>query len=210
MSDNEALARVAPRWLGTRIGVIAVALTTMWLIEIVDTVLLGDRLQQHGVHPRDLGGLDGILWSPFLHGGFGHLIGNSIPFVVLSGLVLTGGLRRYLNASAIIIVVGGLLVWALAFGSNENHIGASGWIFGLLGFLVAAAIFEKRALSIAVGLVALFFYGSTILLGVVPRDGVSWEGHLFGVIAGVIAAKVLSSRSTPAKRSSELEDGSVA
>ncbi len=181
-----------PRWLRGGLGIIVVALAAMWLIEIVDTIALDSRLEQNGIRPRSADGLDGIVWSPFLHGGFRHLIGNSIPFVMLSALAMTGGLRRYLMASALIILVGGALVWAFALGSNENHIGASGWVFGLFGFLVAAAVFEKRPVSIIVAAAALFLYGGTILFGFVPRPGLSWEGHLFGFVAGVVAARVLS------------------
>lgn len=184
-----------PSWLRGGLGVIVAALAAMWLIEIVDTIALDDRLEANGIRPRSTDGLDGILWSPFLHGGFRHLIGNTVPFAILSALALTGGLRRYLTASAVIIVVGGALVWALAIGSNENHIGASGWVFGLFGFLIAAAVFEKRAVSIIVAIVALFIYGGTILFGFVPRPGLSWEGHLFGFIAGVVAARVIASGS---------------
>ncbi len=121
-----------PSWLRGGLGVIAAVLATMWLIEIVDTIALDDRLEQNGIQPRSSEGLDGIVWAPFLHGGFPHLIGNTIPFAILSALTLTGGLRRYLTASALIIIVGGALVWAFAIGSNENHIGASGWVFGLV------------------------------------------------------------------------------
>jgi membrane associated rhomboid family serine protease len=181
-----------PNWLKGSFGVIVAALATMWFVEALDTALLDNRLQGKGIHPRSIDGIAGILWSPFLHSGFPHLISNSIPFVVLSGLVLTGGLTRYLKASAIIIALGGLLVWSLAIGSNENHIGASGWVFGMLGFLIAAAVFEKKVLTIAVGLVALLFYGGTLLVGFVPTPGVSWEGHLFGFIAGIAGAKILS------------------
>lgn len=184
-----------PYWLKGGLGVIVIALAAMWAVELVDSLALGDRLEGNGIRPRSLDGIDGILWSPFLHGGIAHLLGNTIPFAVLSALALTGGVRRYLQASAIIIVIGGFLVWVVAIGSNENHIGASGWVFGLFGFLLAVAWFEKRPISIIVALVALFFYGSTILFGFVPRPGLSWEGHLFGFIAGVLAGRVLSTRS---------------
>lgn len=205
-SSESASSRSVPNWLKGSLGVVAAIMATMWFIEALDTAILDDRLQQNGIHPRSLDGLDGILWSPFLHSGFPHLIGNSIPFVVLSGLALTGGLSRYLKASAIIIVLGGALVWGLAFGSNENHIGASGWIFGLLGFLVAAAVLEKKALTIAVGLIALLFYGSTLLVGFIPRGGVSWEGHLFGFIAGIAAAKlIITKRSLPSLQPPEAQ-----
>jgi len=184
-----------PIWLRGGLGAIVVTLGAMWAIEFTDTIVLNDRLEQNGIHPRSADGIDGILWSPFLHGGFRHLIGNTVPFIILSGLALTGGLRRYLTASALIIVIGGALVWAFAIGSNENHIGASGWVFGLFGFLLAAAVFEKRPASIIVALIALFAYGGTILFGFVPRPGLSWEGHLFGVIAGVLAARIIANGS---------------
>ena len=170
---------------GKNIGASAVLvvglLATMWVIEALDTAVLMDRLQRNGILPRSTDGLDGIIWSPFLHSGFPHLISNSIPFVVLSSLVLTGGRARYIKASALIIIIGGFMVWAFAIGNNENHIGASGWVFGLLGFLIAAAILEKRAVSLIAGAVAMFFYGGIIISGITPTDGISWEGHLFGL-----------------------------
>ena len=168
-------------------------LATMWFIETLDTFLLGSRLQANGIRPRTSAGLAGILWSPFLHGGYAHLISNSPPFLILSMLTLTGGLARYLKASAIIIGLGGLMVWAFAIGSNENHIGASGWVFGLLGFLLTAAFIEMKPVTIAVGLFAFFFYWSFVF-GFVPSAGISWEGHLFGFIAGIVAAKLTVSK----------------
>lgn len=183
-----------PRWLRGGFGLIVATLAIMWIVEIADTAVLSDRLERNGILPRNLRGLDGILWAPFLHGGFAHLISNTIPFVLLSGLVLTQGVRRYLTASGIIIVSGGLLVWLFAFGDNENHIGASGWVFGLFGYLIASAWFEKRPLSIIVAVVAVALYGTTILFGFLPRGGVSWEGHLFGLVGGIVAAKLITAR----------------
>ena len=175
------------------IGLLVATIGIMWVTEIVDTVL-GGRLDINGIIPRSIAGLDGILWSPFLHDGFSHLISNTLPLAVLSGLVLLQGVRRWIYASIIIVIVGGLLVWAFAIGSNEVHIGASGWIFGLFGFLVVSAILERKLMSIGIGLVTLFFYGSTMMLGFIPRPGLSWEGHLFGFIAGIVAARILANR----------------
>ena len=175
------------------IGLLVATIGIMWVTEIVDTVL-GGRLDINGIIPRSIAGLDGILWSPFLHDGFSHLISNTLPLAVLSGLVLLQGVRRWIYASIIIVIVGGLLVWGFAIGSNEVHIGASGWIFGLFGFLVVSAILERKLMSIGIGLVTLFFYGSTMMLGFIPRPGLSWEGHLFGFIAGIVAARILANR----------------
>ena len=193
LSPSESSGRTGVReWLTGRLGLVAGALAIMWVVEILSVGI--DSIDNNGILPRMLDGLDGILWSPFLHSGFPHLISNTIPFAILSGLVLIRGAKRWLSASAIIIGLGGLLVWAFAIGSNENHIGASGWVFGLFGFLVLSAFFERKPLSIGIGLITLFLYGGTILFGVIPRDGISWEGHLFGFIAGVVAARVLSKR----------------
>ena len=193
LSPSESSGRAGiPEWLTGRLGLVAGALGIMWVVEILSVGI--DSIDNNGILPRMLDGLDGILWSPFLHSGFPHLISNTIPFAILSGLVLIRGAKRWLSASAIIIGLGGLLVWAFAIGSNENHIGASGWVFGLFGFLVLSAFFERKPLSIGIGLITLFLYGGTILFGVIPRDGISWEGHLFGFIAGVVAARVLSKR----------------
>ena len=193
LSPSESSGRAGiPEWLTGRLGLVAGALGIMWVVEILSVGI--DSIDNNGILPRMLDGLDGILWSPFLHSGFPHLISNAIPFAILSGLVLVRGAKRWLSASAIIIGLGGLLVWAFAIGSNENHIGASGWVFGLFGFLVLSAFFERKPVSIGLGLITLFLYGGTILFGVIPRDGISWEGHLFGFIAGVVAARVLSRR----------------
>ncbi len=185
-----------PWWLQGSVGLIVIALGVMWFVEIVDTIALDDRLEGNGIRPRSAEGLDGIAWAPFLHGGFPHLISNTIPFAILSGLTLARGIRRYVSASLIIIGLGGALVWLLAIGSNENHIGASGWVFGLFGFLVASAWFEKRPVSILLALIAIALYGGTILFGFLPRPGLSWEGHLFGAVAGVAAARILTSRAS--------------
>ncbi len=196
MTDATAPTQTSrfPAWVRGGAGMIAVTLAVMWFVEILDTVALDDRLQGNGIRPRSVDGIDGILWSPFLHGGFRHLISNTIPFAILSGLVLVRGTRRWLSASAVIIVLGGALVWLFAIGSNEVHIGASGWVFGLFGFLVASAWFERRPVSIVLAIVAVMLYGGTILFGFLPRPGLSWEGHLFGFIAGVAAARILTSR----------------
>ncbi len=196
--DEPGALEAAGRNVGTSALVICVLLASMWTIEVADTYVLGDRLQANGILPRRTAGLDGVLWSPFLHSGFPHLISNSVPFAVLSALVLTGGRARYFRASAIIVALGGLGVWALAIGSNENHIGASGWVFGLLGFVLTAAVREKRPVSIISGVIAAVFYGGIIVTGIVPSEGISWEGHLFGFLAGIIAARlVVQKRSLP-------------
>ncbi len=162
----------------------------LWAIEIVDTAT-DDSLQRHGVQPRSDEGLLGIVLAPFLHGGWDHISANTGPVLVLGFLTLATGLLRGLAATAVIWVVGGLGVWLVA-GSNSNHIGASGLIFGWIVYLAIRGIVNKQLWEIALGIVVLVLYGGA-LWGVLPgQPGVSWQGHLFGAIGGALAALLLT------------------
>jgi membrane associated rhomboid family serine protease len=169
-------------------------LVLMWSIELVDTTLLDNDLQANGIHPRRIDGLIGVIWAPLLHSTFGHLASNTIPFAVLGGLVAVRGFQRWLAVTLVAVVVGGGLTWLLAGGSN--HIGASGVVFAYFGALVSAAVVERRPASIAPALVALLLYGG-LIVGLVPQTRVSWEGHLFGLVAGMLAARSLAHRPEP-------------
>ena len=160
----------------------------MWAVETVD-IVAGD-LDSAGIHPRDPEGLTGIVASPFLHAGFGHLIGNTIPFLVLGAAIAVGGLMRTLLVTAIVATVGGLGTWLTA-PSNTVVIGASGLVFGYATYLVARGAYSRLPLHVIGGLVVLVIYGSTLLVGLVPTPGVSWQGHLFGAVGGVVAARVV-------------------
>ncbi len=162
--------------------------TLMWAVEVVDLVA-GD-LDSAGIRPRDPDGLVGIVASPFLHGSFGHLLGNTIPFVVLGAVIALGGLARVAVVTLIVAGIGGLGTW-LVGPAGTVHIGASGIVFGFAAYLVARGAYSRRALHVGVGLVVLAVYGTTLLVGLVPTPGVSWQGHLFGAVGGVVAARVL-------------------
>ncbi|MBN4047584.1 rhomboid family intramembrane serine protease [Acidimicrobiaceae bacterium AH-315-P05] len=178
-----------PRWFLTPVGLLVIAVVSIWLIEIVDSVALGEQLQRNGIQPRRLAGLDGILWQPFLHSDYGHVASNSIPLLALGGLVAVGGMRYWSRVTLVTIVAGGALTWAL--GGQGNHIGASGLVFGYLGAILGAAVFERRPRALAPALLVLGFY-SSMLAGVVPQDSISWESHLFGLIAGIGASRRLA------------------
>jgi len=167
---------------------VAAYIVLIWFIEIVDTFLLGSNLQQGGILPREREGLDGILWAPFLHSDWGHVLSNTAPLAFLGGLVGLRGRGRWLTITVVSIVIGGGLTWLL--GGSGNHIGASGVIFGYFGALLGAGLFERRPIAIAPALVAIFMYYG-LIVGLVPQDGISWEGHLFGMIAGLLASRVL-------------------
>jgi len=162
----------------------------MWFVEILDA-LGADSLDSYGIRPRAADGLDGILFSPFLHGSWGHLIGNTVPFVILGGLIALGGLVRVAAVTATVAVVGGAGVWLFA-GADSIHIGASGLVFGFAGYLVARGAFTRSLLHLAVGIAVAAVWGTTLVSGLVPQDGISWQGHLFGGIGGVVAARLLA------------------
>jgi membrane associated rhomboid family serine protease len=167
---------------------VAAMAALMWAVETVDLVA-GD-LDSAGIRPRDPEGLVGIATSPFLHGGFGHLIGNTIPFLVLGAAIAIGGLMRTLVVTGIVAGVGGLGTWLTA-PSNTVVIGASGLVFGFATYLVARGAYSRLPLHFVGGLVVLAIYGSTLMVGLVPTPGVSWQGHLFGAVGGVLAARVV-------------------
>jgi membrane associated rhomboid family serine protease len=192
--DRKAILRTETgaiaRELKTQGKILGGFVAIIWVLGIAD-LALGGALNVYGIAPRHIIGLRGILFAPFLHGGLGHLIANTIPFIVLGWFVMLQETRDFFRVSAITMLVSGLGTWV--FGSpNSIHIGASGLIFGYLGFLLLRGYFERNFPSILLSLVVGFLYGSTIW-GVLPtRPGISWEGHLFGFIGGVIAARLLA------------------
>lgn len=165
---------------------VLILVAILWSVRLVDFVLPID-FNAYGLRPRTIGGLIGIPLMPFLHGGWGHLISNTIPLAIL--LVLLAGSRA--NSIAIIVglvLLGGLLLWL--FGRSSIHIGASGLVYGLIAFLIASGFLERRLVPMLIAFLVLFLYGGTMLWGVLPsmNQGVSWDGHLFGAIAGGLLA----------------------
>ena len=173
-------------------ALVAAMAAVMWVVEVVDQVADG-RLDAYGIVPRSVDGLDGVAFAPFLHGGWDHLIGNTIPFLLLGFAIALGGIARVAAVTVIVAVVGGLGTWLVA-PANTVHIGASGIVFGFAAYLVARGVYSRSAAQIAVGLVVLAVWGTTLLRGLVPEDGISWQGHLFGAIGGVLAARLLHRR----------------
>ena len=167
-------------------------LVVMWAAELVDLIVLGGRLDYFGIHPRSVIGLLGIPLCPFLHGGLGHLAANTVSFLALGWLVMWRRTKDFFTVTSYGILIGGLGIWV--FGKTGSvHVGASGVIFAYLGFLLSRGYYERRLSSVLFSLFVGLLYGG-MLWGVLPgRPGVSWEGHLFGFIGGVMAAKKLSS-----------------
>ncbi|MCG8920057.1 rhomboid family intramembrane serine protease [Actinokineospora sp. PR83] len=169
-----------------RAGIVIGAFTALlYLVELVDVVLPA-QLDQNGIIPRSVSGLDGILWAPLLHGGWGHLIGNTLPFLVLGFLAMANGLGQWVAVTATIWVVSGVGVWLT--GAPGVTVGASGICFGWLLFLLVRGLFNRSAVQLGVAALLLLYWG-TMLFGVLPgNQGISWQGHLFGAVGGVLAA----------------------
>lgn len=167
-------------------AVMAAWVALLWVLEIVDSTT-GGSLDTFGLSPRSAGELRDVIPMAFLHHGFEHLASNTVPLLVLGFLAALGGLRRFAAVVLTIMVVGGLGVWLTA-ADHTNTVGASGVIFGLLGFLLIRGFVDRSAVDIVIGLVVLVVYGS-VLWGVLPGDpSISWQGHLFGLLGGVLAA----------------------
>jgi membrane associated rhomboid family serine protease len=191
MSSNELKA--ISRELKTHATLLGSFVALIWAIEIVDFVIFRGALDSLGVRPRTLSGLVGIALAPFLHVGFAHLAANTVPLIVLGWLIMLRDTRDFFTVSAVTALVSGLGVW-LVGATYSVHLGASGVIFGYFGFLLLRGYFERSILSIALSLLVGFLYGGMIW-GVFPTQlRVSWEGHLFGFLGGVLAAWLMAGR----------------
>lgn len=169
------------------------ALLAMWVLELADLLFFGGALDAYGIKPRSVDGLDGVVLSPFLHGGLAHLANNSVPFVVLGLLVFLSGLRNFVVTTLLSLFVGGFGVW-LAGSPGTVHIGASGVVFGYLGYLLLRGYFSRSAGAILLSLLLVVLYGGA-LWGLLPlQTGVSWTAHLFGFLGGALSAYLLHRR----------------
>jgi len=165
----------------------------LWLLEGVDQIS-GHALDSFGIEPRRESELADVIPAAFMHFGFGHLMANTVPLLVLGFLAALRGTGRFLAVAFTVIVVSGLGVWLVA-PAGSNTAGASGLIFGLFGYLLVRGFVDRRITDVALGGVVAVLYGS-ILWGVLPTEsGISWQGHLFGLAGGVLAAFMTSSRS---------------
>jgi membrane associated rhomboid family serine protease len=183
--------------LKTQAKILGALVAIFWIVTFVNEIFLRGRLNALGILPLNPVGLRGILFAPFLHGGFYHVAANTVPFIVLGWLVMLRNISDFYFVSIIAALVGGLGTWLIG-DPRSVHIGASGVIFGYFGYLLFRGYFERSFVAIAISLIIAFTYGS-LIWGVLPtRSYISWEGHLFGFIGGIIAAKLLSpSKSVP-------------
>ncbi len=179
--------------LTTQLIILFVLIAIAWAAELADLFFFRRSLDALGIRPRTVPGLWGILFAPFLHGGLAHLAANTGPFLVLGWLTMLRSISDFVVVTLMAMLIGGLGVWLIA-PSNSIHIGASGIVFGYLGYLLLRGYFERSFGAIAVALLVGLVYGGA-LWGLLPlRYGISWQGHLFGFLAGAAAARLLAVR----------------
>jgi membrane associated rhomboid family serine protease len=173
-----------------------ISIAVMWVVQILNVIPSVD-VERFGIVPRRIRGLFGIVLAPFLHVSFSHLIANTVPLAVMGAVIGWHNRKRFGAVFGLTALGSGLGVWLIA-PKGTVTLGASGVVFGMLGYLLARGVFDRKFTSILIGIGALIFYGG-MLFGVLPnRTGVSWQAHLFGFLAGVASAWLLSKRSAKA------------
>jgi membrane associated rhomboid family serine protease len=178
------------------LALLAATVALMWLVQLINS-LDSYKLDQDGLYPHNVDRIWGIFTTPFLHASWSHLIGNTIPFVFMGILIALAGPGRFAAVTLIVIVLGGLGTWLIS-PAGVPVVGASGVVFGYATFLLTRGFFNHSLIEILAGIVVGAVFGSALLASLVPHGNVSWQGHLCGGIAGVIAAWWLSRSEGPA------------
>lgn len=174
--------------LGRAFVAMCAVIPVLFLIEALDGWLGNPFDTSAGIVPRHIEGLDGVFFAPFLHHGFDHLYSNSVPLILLGTFVLAAGVKRFLYSTLFIIFASGLGVWFTG-SPNTIVVGASGVIFGYLGLLLMRGVVERSWWNFGVVFLVGLLYGWQLVVGILPSDPqVSWQGHLFGFLGGLVAA----------------------
>lgn len=170
-----------------RASVLLGSTAAAWVVWAADAVTPGHI--GHGIVPRTVYGLSGIVMAPFLHANLQHLLANTVPFVILGAVILLRGVRAFTTVAIVSALVAGAGTWL--FGTPGTiHVGASGVVFGFFGYLLFRAAYDRRLSSLLIAVVVAILYGGTLLMSVIPAQGISWSGHLFGFLGGVLAARM--------------------
>ena len=182
-------AETASPFLERFIPLVALA-ASLWIVFLINNLILGGRLTDHGIIPRRLSGLPGIMWAPFLHGSFRHIAANTVPLFVLGAIICSRGKGEFTLVTFGGILLAGILTWLI--GRTAYHIGASGLVFTYFGYLASLAYFKRSIQTLFLSVICIVGYGG-MLRGILPTtSGVSWEGHLAGLISGIALAWLIS------------------
>lgn len=180
-------AKRVTRTFKSQVTTLSATVGATWTAFVVNGIA-GGAFMQYGVIPRTLTGLRGILFAPFLHANMQHLIANTIPFLAMGWLVMLRDARHFLPVTLFAMLGSGLLAWLLG-APGSVHIGASGVVFGYFGFLLLGGWYARSFMSISLSILVAVMWGG-LVLGIAPGQvGISWQSHLGGFIAGVLAAR---------------------
>jgi membrane associated rhomboid family serine protease len=184
--------RVRERYVSQVDGLRALGalVAVMWAVEVVNA-LDSYRLDYDGIVPRSFSHLDGVIFAPFLHASFSHLLSNTVPFVILGIAIALAGAGRLLLVSLIVALASGLGTWLTAPGGSVT-VGASGVVFGYATYLISRGVFDRRIVEVALGILVALFFGTALVSSLIPHSGISWQAHLFGGVGGVVAAAALA------------------
>ena len=178
---------------------VVVFIGVIWAIFVLDWILPRELSKQFALMPRSFGGTTGILTMPFLHRDFPHILSNTLPLFILLTL-LAGSNAKSWAIVASLIVANGVLLWLFGSATNASgqlvgHVGASGLVYALVGYLIGSGLFERRLIPMAVAVIVGLMFGGMTLKGLVPQDDVSWGGHFFGLLAGIGLAYMMARES---------------
>lgn len=180
--------------LRARVTLLVAFLGAMWLVLGFDCLVrFCAPPHGYGIVPRQTAGLFGIMTAPFIHAGPMHLIHNTIPLAVLGAIILMNGIGEFLAVLLISMIAGGLGTWLFA-APNTEHIGASGVVFGFFGYLLFRTLFEFRISYVLITLIIAAYYGTSMAGSLIPQEHISWTGHAFGLVGGVVAARICRKR----------------
>jgi membrane associated rhomboid family serine protease len=175
--------------LQTRVATLGGFVGSMWIVRILDMFGPGHvSAAGYGIIPRTWDGLWGIPVAPLIHANFDHLLANTIPLLILGALVLLRGVSELVFVVLVSVFVGGAGTWLFGSG-NAQHVGASGLVFGLFGYLVFRTAFDWRLTSAIVTILVAVGYSTAMLSSLIPREGISWSMHAFGFVGGFLAAR---------------------
>ena len=186
-TPSPAKRRESAEGLALLAGIVVI----MWIVEAINSIDHNALDSDGGIYPRNFDHVWSIVTAPFLHVSFTHLIDNTIPFVFMGVIIALRGARRLAAVTAIVIVIGGLGTWLIA-PAGPVTVGASGVVFGYATYLFTRGVFDRSWVDGLIGIVVAVVWGGALLASVVPHAGVAWQGHLFGAVAGVLAAWLLA------------------
>jgi membrane associated rhomboid family serine protease len=197
--DAESMLAEARKALFVMVGFLAL----LWIVQLINVADHYRLVYEYGIRPRSVSSLPDILTAPFLHLSWTHIEGNSGPLFIFGFLAAYRGVMRFLGLTVLVIVVSGLAAWLTA-PTNSIGVGASGVVFGYLGYVLVKGLFDRHVIDIIIGAVMAlcFAYQFTVLL---PHAGIGWQDHIGGLAAGIVGGWIFRDRRAARKAPSAVK-----